>query len=375
MWGLSCHERSGDGQPRPVFLIWLAKIASPGQQGRRGQEGGLLGLLNRYHLRLERKRWRLRARGARFALRPVRNRVSSIDPADILLFCVLRNERQRLPHFLEYYRRLGIGHFLIVDNGSTDGSRDYLESQSDVSLWHAGGSYARARYGMDWLNGLLSRYGRGHWCLTVDADEFLIYPFCDTRPLAALTDWLDASSVRSFGTLLLDMYPRGPVGRQTYRAGEDPFEILSWFDGGNYRMEKNPRLRNLWIQGGPRERMFFSDRPAEAPALNKIPLVKWQRGYAYASSTHALLPRGLNLTYDESGGEKASGCLMHAKLLPGFPDKVAEEAARGEHYAGGREYLVCSRPEMVDFWTRWSERYEGWRQVELLGLMSRGNWA
>ena len=94
------------------------------------------------------------------------------------------------------------------------------------------------------------------------------------------------------------------------RQGQDPFEIAPYFDSGNYVIQRNRKYGNLWIQGGPRARMFFHDLPERAPALNKIPLVKWDRDYAYVSSTHMLLPRGLNLVYDEWGGEKASGCCL-----------------------------------------------------------------
>jgi len=31
-------------------------------------------------------------------------------------------------------------------------------------------------YGVDWQNALLNEYGMNHWCLTVDADEWFIYP-------------------------------------------------------------------------------------------------------------------------------------------------------------------------------------------------------
>ena len=61
--------------------------------------------------------------------------------------------------------------------------------------------------------------------LVVDPDEFFVYPFCDTRPLRALTDWLDASSIKSFSAMLLDMYPKGPIDAQPYSEGQDPFEI------------------------------------------------------------------------------------------------------------------------------------------------------
>jgi hypothetical protein len=111
--------------------------------------------------------------------------------------------------------------------------------------------------------------------------------------------------------------------------------------------------------------------------LNKVPLVKWHRSYAYASSTHMLLPRGLNLTYDTLGGEKASGCLLHAKFLATLADKAREELQRGEHYAGGREYRAYAEAleDRTDLWNKWSERFINWRQLEIMGLMSKGNWA
>jgi hypothetical protein len=306
----------------------------------------------------------------------VADRVGELPAEAVLVFAVIRNERVRLPYFLDYYRRMGAAHFLIVDNGSDDGSSAYLAQQGDVSLWRTDASYKRSRFGVDWMNHLLGRYGHGHWCLTVDADEFLVYPFCDLRGLPALTDWLSASDVRSFGAMVLDMYPKGEIGAQSYAPGQDPFEVAPWFDSGNYTIAQHHRLRNLWIQGGPRARVFFAENPKNAPALNKIPLVKWDRRYVYASSTHSLLPRGLNLVYDQWGGEKASGCLLHAKFLPMVAEKAAEEVHRREHFAGGREYLAyqARMANGVDFWNRWSERYTGWRQLDAMGLLSRGNW-
>jgi hypothetical protein len=177
--------------------------------------------------------------------------------------------------------------------------------------------------------------------------------------------------------MLIDMYPRGPLEEVEYQTGQDPFELAQWFDSGNYMISKNPRYGNLWIQGGPRARVYFPTEPEKAPSLNKIPLVKWDRRYVHVSSTHMLLPRGLNLVYDEAGGEKMSGCLLHAKFLDTLVDKAAEEIERREHFAGGREYDAyhAARSEPDGLWCQWSERYIDWRQLELLGLMSKGNWA
>ena len=336
-----------------------------------------MGAWQTYRLRLQRKRWLIRAFRKRRELRPIADRSAAIRPDDILVFSTARNERIRLPYFLRYYREMGVNHFLIVDNDSTDGSLEYLMKQPDVSVWFTRKSYKRSRFGVDWLNWLQWQHAHGHWALVVDPDEFLIYPFCDTRPIRALTDWLDASSIKSFSAMLLDMYPKGRIDAQPYAEGQDPMEITSWFDSGNYMIEKNRKFGNLWIQGGPRARMFFRDKPEAAPALNKIPLVKWDRKYTYVSSTHMLLPRGLNLVYDEWGGEKASGVLLHTKFLDTFGAKAQEELERRQHYAASLEYKAYAErlAQNPDLWCKWSEKYINWRQLEILGLMSKGNWA
>ncbi|TNY33995.1 glycosyltransferase family 2 protein [Pelagovum pacificum] len=333
--------------------------------------------LQSYRLRMQRKRWRIRAFRKRRELTAVQNRTSSIGRKDILVFSTFRNEAIRLPYFLNYYRDLGVDHFLMVDNDSDDGGREFLAEQPDVSLWTTDASYKRARFGVDWLNWLQLKYAHGHWSLVVDPDELFIFPFCDTRSIRALTDWLDASSIKSFSAMLLDMYPKGGIQDTPYEAGQNPLEIASWFDAGNYSIYRNKRFGNLWIQGGPRMRVFFPDEPWRAPALNKIPLVKWDRQYAYVSSTHTLLPRGLNLVYDEWGGEKASGILLHTKFLDTFGAKAMEEIDRGQHYAASREYKAYAEGlnENPDLWCKWSEKYINWRQLEILGLMSKGNWA
>jgi glycosyl transferase family 2 len=336
-----------------------------------------LGVWQSYRLRLQRQRWRIRAFRKRRELKSVVNRTAQIRDDDILLFCTQRNEKIRLPYFLDYYRDMGVDHFMIVDNDSTDKSLDYLSEQPDVSVWHTRKSYKRSRFGVDWLNWLQMKYAHGHWALVVDPDEFLVYPFCDTRPLRALTDWLDASSIKSFSAMLLDMYPKGRLDENPYQEGADPIETASWFDSGNYTLKKNKKFGNLWIQGGPRSRVFFADKPELAPALNKIPLVKWHKRYAYASSTHMVLPRGLNQVYDEWGGEKASGVLLHAKFLDTFNVKATEELDRSQHYAASVEYKAYaeSMKDDPDLWCKWSEKYINWRQLEILGLMSKGNWA
>jgi len=346
----------------------------------RRAEGGRdarMGWIGAYRRRWRRRLLLWRAIAGGRALRPLADRTAAIRPGAVLCVCVIRDEAARLPAFLRHYRALGVGHFLFVDNASTDGSADWLAAQPDVSVWRAAGSYARARFGMDWAMALLRRHAHGHWALTVDADEFLVYPHCDSRPLPALTDWLDRGGLRSFPAMLLDVYPRGPLDAVACPPGADPIAAAPWFDAANYTFRRDPEYRNLWIQGGPRARAFFADRPEAAPALNKIPLVRWHRRVAYVHSTHMLLPRGLNLTYDTRAGERPSGALLHAKFVHAARPPQAVARLAGEHWAQGREFAAVRAgiDGGATLWTRVSTRYRDWRQLEELGLISAGDWA
>lgn len=322
------------------------------------------------------RRWLLaRILRRRGALVPDIDRTNLIRPGAILAFVVLRDEAVRLPWFLDHYRARGVDHFLIVDNDSRDGGHAFLRAQPDVSLWRTTASYRAARFGMDWAGWLMMRHGHGHWCVTVDPDELLVTPH-DERGLRPLTEWLDAQGRAMLPAMLLDLYPHGPVGAAPYRAGDDPVAATGWFDPAGYMIHRNPRYGNLWIQGGPRARVLFAQAPQAAPALNKTPLVRWNRRYVHVSSTHTLLPRALNQSYDTGGGEAPSGILLHTKFLAPLAAKAADPALRAQHYAGGREVAAYAAglARGLSFWSPESLRYRDWRQLDDLGLMSAGGW-
>jgi len=324
-----------------------------------------------------RRQWRL-WRGWRrgFDLAEVVDRTEDIRPGQILLFATIRNEAERLPYFLTHYRALGVDHFLIVDNASQDAGPALLRVQHDVSLWRTDASYRAARYGMDWLNGLLRRHGHGHWCLTVDADELLVYAHHDTRPLPALTDWLEGEGLGAMGCLMLEIYPKGRLTGTPHRPGQDPTETLGWYDAANYTIRRRGDIDALLIQGGPRPRVFLADRPTRGPTLTKVPLVKWHWRYAYWNSTHSLLPRRLNRIYEDQGGTRPAGVLLHTKFLATVAAKSLEEKSRRQHFGAPGDFdgyydALAAGP---DLWTPASSPWGGWAKLEREGLIARGGW-
>lgn len=329
-----------------------------------------------YRMRWKRRRFLFRVWRKRHQITPRQDRTAQIGRDDILVFATLRNEMVRLPYFLDHYRRLGVAHFLIVDNDSDDGTAAYLADQPDVSVWHSAHSYRLSRFGMDWLGLLHFRFGHGHWCLTVDADELLVYPFCESRDLRSLTDWLDRQNTPSMGALMLDLYPKGRLSAASYTPGDDPTQTLGWFDAGPYRHQRHRIYDNQWIQGGVRDRVFFADEPQRAPTLNKTPLIRWNRRYVYVTSTHQVLPRRLHDVFDFDSDSKTTGVLLHTKFLPVILEKSREELTRRQHFENTALYQDYHRrlADDMELWSPASRLYDSPDTLIALKLMSPGRW-
>lgn len=326
---------------------------------------------------LKRQRLVMRGRLAARALRPVADRTVSIRPGGVLVFATIRNEAERLGHFLRHYRALGAAHFLFVDNASDDGSVALLADQPDVSVWHTTAGYKAARYGMDWMHALLGRYGHGHWCAIVDADELLVYPHWPTRPLPALADWLDAQGQKALAALMVDLYPDGRLSEAGVAPDADPTEALCWFDSAGYIITRHPLHGTPVALGGPRARAFFADSPGRMPTQSKMPFLRWNRRWAFMNSTHAILPLRMARLQALDGGEALTGALLHTKFLPSVGARSAEEIGRQQHFANPEAYGAYYRALMADPVLRvpGSARLTGWRALEDAGLMGRSDWA
>jgi hypothetical protein len=321
----------------------------------------------------------------------------------LVVFSVVRNERLRIGHWLEHYRRAGAKVFAVIDNGSTDGTFELLDSQPDVILTRMTNSFSAASFGIGWLNELHRRVAPQTWILFADADELLVYSGWPARPLKALTDAAAEDSRNAVFGFMLDMYPDGALEQAAPQHAPDLFAVTPCFDA-DYRF----RLRSLkpWerrhssieVIGGPRVRLLSSldremrttwldhflrgqiDRllpivpdalvpwvvslmPRQMPALAKVPLVLSGTGFTYTNN---------------HGGNGArffreNVVFAHFKFLPDFAVRVKVEVMRGEHYRRGAEYHmyadILRQHSCIDFRYPGSRHFTGAEQLQQLGLI------
>jgi hypothetical protein len=253
---------------------------------------------------------------------------------EILAVACVRNELLRLPWFLAYHRRLGVDRFLVVDNGSADGTSALLDAEEDVVRFWAPGSYAESACGIEWTNEVTRRHGLGHWVLTLDADECFYYPDRERHGLVDLTSFLERRGANAMRAPLLDMYPPGPLAEARYDAGSDPLSAFPFFDSDyeTATFEGRPYI----VRGGPRQRLFWdtAGHGHPSPFLMKVPLVKWRDRAPYTKSTHVVR---------KAEFADISGVLLHFTLAHDFAARAAEETRRKEHFADARQYAAYDR--------------------------------
>lgn len=241
---------------------------------------------------------------------------------EILAFITVFNGIEYVEWFLDYYRKLGIGRFYFCDNGSTDGTFEYLRTQPDVCLFRNAGSFAASACGVFWINHLMRRFGTGHWCLHLDMDEALVFPGMeDGRSLHDFTRYLDSCGFEATGGLMVDIYP----DHLSANPDANPFESSQFIDS-DYVWMRNELPPYHFVKGGVRARLT-----GRSLLMTKSPLVKMSQDTAFIANNHQ---------HTHLRMADVTVALLHYKFIGAFRDRVREAVERQEHFQGARFYRV-----------------------------------
>lgn len=256
----------------------------------------------------------------------------------VAVVTVLRNERPMLPHFLAHYRRLGVGAFLIADNGSDDGSAEFLAAQPDVVLFSAKAPFREAMQGTEWKIALMAQLRPGRWSLVADADELLAgaglrQPGGAWRPwgsLPALVARAERQGYDAFRIRMLDVYPAGLLAEARLDRAE-PLALAPLADRAAFvtpALDLGPFSDRRAVRSGLRHRLI----PGSAPELfvsEKVPLLRYRPWMRLSVSLHyaaevRIAPQEL--------------VFAHVKYTSDFHARVQREIGRGQYFNNAAEY-------------------------------------
>ena len=278
--------------------------------------------------------------------------------ANIVAILTARNEGWRIPFWLAYHRWLGVDHFIIIDNRSTDRTAAILREQHDVTLIDAPGNYRKSIHEggrsnfRDWIRTALSMGPAERWNLILDADELFVGVPWRQGGLRKTVSALEAQQADFAFALMVDCYPAS-LPLTTDMVSAVPWDRAPWFDAGPYgRWRRSSRKLRL-SYNGVRERICWPNWKRQKflprvlrkllgisppPFIVKAPLV---RGSADAThGVHATLDRRhadshfdiLHYKFDIDLALKTQSALTERQY---FNDSVEYEAYAAA-FAGGR---------------------------------------
>lgn len=231
------------------------------------------------------------------------DRVDSNEMAEIndqiVLFSTIRNEMDFLPWFFDYYRGIGVNRFVIIDNGSDDGSTEYAAQQNDAIVYRTDDNFFAAASGMRWINEMISRHGQENWCIFVDLDEQLMVPGIEENGLRPVLDGMRERDETILKAYMLDTYPDNLSELEPLKAGVQPINVSPFFDPEHFFFG-SPEAPYAQVRGGMRSRMFDL-----AEVLEKAPIVWGGVGTRYLGN-HSLTPGKISAV---------SGVVLHHKML------------------------------------------------------------
>lgn len=293
------------------------------------------------------KHWRVIEGFVKSDIKLIKKAQGGVKGQAPILISVIFNEIDRIAVFLEHYRNIGIKKFAIIDNGSTDGTVEYLKRQPDVELFQTMDKF-ESRIKTGWINRIISFYGVKYWYLVVDADELLVWQNVEESRICDVIRILKKRKITRARALMIDMYPREKRW-DTDESFQEVFIKCRYFDYNTYFHRKNEEV--YFLGGGPRKRKLGMDI-----WLTKYPLF-CLKDEEIMASPHAVYPF-------ENEKKPCYLALLHYKFLTKNDKKRVHENARNGNYSrGSYEYKMYVRKQALnadyfDFYFEQSTEYQ-----------------
>lgn len=323
-----------------------------------------------------------------------------VDPDRLSVFSIFRDERAFCPAFFAHYRSLGVEQFVIVDDGSQDGTREWLDAQPDAVVLRMklgfgieipiriDGRRKTERAGTYYKIALPNHFFDGQYVTYADADEFLLLP-PGVKSLHEVVARLRAEGAGSAVANVVEFFPADAAGLQGALPSslDGLIAAYPWFEpeplvtlGGaegkrvqgesktarlfaHYSVEPKVRrrgLHRLWMPAREKKAQQF-----QKSARHKTPVVLRDDDNHLVDSHNANHPPSQTVLLT----------LAHFVFTAEFADKIARAVAWKAHASGAAKYRYYAellnrvRDVPEGFLGPNSVRFEGPDQLVAAGLM------
>jgi len=315
----------------------------------------------------------------------------------LTLCALVRDELFLISDFLNHYRTLGVERFIILDDRSEDGTREFLLTEPDVMVVESPFRFNDpvpvpkevAPYRQTWMayylwrNQLMDMAGYDKVHLMVDADEFHVLPEGVSLHDVAEICKYESGGGRTIMGVVQDVYPRHPndlKGMASITAGRWYFDAVPHI---RLRPDNRPKI----VYGGMRIRLYskagilpnqslrerfktlFRKRFISTRFINlyKPIMAYWWQGNKFVN-THN--------TIETVKGKYNQGILIpvvHHKLIPPLYNKIHRAIEEKHHFNESEDYFRMAQlmkyleGDPKGFMGRDSQPVTGWSGFEQSG--------
>lgn len=182
----------------------------------------------------------------------------SETPCEPTVLTVVKDDLDRMKLFFQHYRMLGVRQFVIIDNGSTDGTLEWVSQQQDTRCYRVSTKF-QTESKVGWIEKVLSLTGYNRWYVVVDSDELLDYVGSERNNLMSLLLIAQNNGYKHLNGYLLDMYSDKPLFTEDCKYS-DIVSRFRYFDVSSYFLRDiHSPIIDTEInsqRGGPRARLF-----------------------------------------------------------------------------------------------------------------------
>lgn len=298
-----------------------------------------------------------------------KHRIAS--PDEVVLVALVRDGGYYLDCFFDHYRRLGVAHFVFLDNGSHDDTLDRLRQQPGVSILQS--TLPWGDYENDFRSYAANRYAADRWCLIADMDEIFDFEGSAQIGLEGLTRYLGTRGYTGLMAQMLEMFPKAPlrdtaalpysqaleqfdqcdISSVTAHDYTSPGSGLGYFLRQNTTTQPSPQV----LFGGIRGKVF-----GENCCLSKHPLIFVGSGVAPANHPHA--STGLNLA-------PMSALIKHYKFANDAlaRDQASVAAASIAHGEDRQRLSVLAQTPDLSLWSPQAQHFPGIKALQQQGFL------
>ena len=287
---------------------------------------------------------------------------NTIDVPTVI--CIVKDDLVRMKLFYRHYRNMGIKEFVVLDDKSKDGTKEYLLEQKDTTVYSANENYNTLRRQV-WINELIYLEGFNKWYLIVDSDELLDFHRTDYPTIKDLVMKLKSKKKTRAKALMLDMLAKDALFSMEVFNEYDIERKYNLFSA-KYTLEKT--AHGFWVRGGARGELFrILGQKKGMPVVSKYPLV-------YFDNKEIAINSHYNFPSNRNKPAKPSVILRHYKFLPCDKDKYSERVQKGNFQSGSAEYKTYEKIDKYIDYQSFSDQllqYDGYASTSQISVLEK----